>query len=86
MCELGGTLIDDFKARKKSFYESVSEIILYLNRCIEKKNGKINDEYARLQVAFAMTHGLSLELFSENYIACMDEVMNELFHYDIFSD
>lgn len=86
MCELGGTLIDDFKARKKSFYESVSEIILYLNRCIEKKNGKINDEYARLQVAFAMTHGLSLELFSENYIACMDEVMNELFHYNIFAD
>jgi len=84
MCELGGKLIDDFKEHKKSFYESVSEIILYLNKCIEKKNGKINDDYAKLQIALAMTHGLSLELFSKNYIKCMNEVMNELFHYNIF--
>jgi predicted unusual protein kinase regulating ubiquinone biosynthesis (AarF/ABC1/UbiB family) len=84
MCELGGKLIDEFKEHKKSFYESVSEIILYLNRCIEKKNGKINDDYAKLQIAFAMTHGLSLELFKDNYINCMNEVMNELFHYNVF--
>ena len=84
MCELGGKLIDDFKEHKKSFYESVSEIILYLNRCIEKKNGKINDDYAKLQIAFAMTHGLSLELFKDSYIKCMNEVMNELFHYNVF--
>jgi predicted unusual protein kinase regulating ubiquinone biosynthesis (AarF/ABC1/UbiB family) len=84
MCELGGKLIDDFKEHKKSFYESVSEIILYLNKCIEKKNGKINDDYAKLQIAFAMTHGLSLELFKDNYINCMNEVMNELFHYNVF--
>lgn len=84
MCELGGKLIDEFKEHKKSFYESVSEIILYLNKCIEKKNGKINDDYAKLQIAFAMTHGLSLELFKDNYIKCMNEVMNELFHYNVF--
>ena len=84
MCELGGKLIDDFKEHKKSFYESVSEIILYLNKCIEKKNGNINDDYAKLQIAFAMTHGLSLELFKDNYINCMNEVMNELFHYNVF--
>jgi predicted unusual protein kinase regulating ubiquinone biosynthesis (AarF/ABC1/UbiB family) len=86
MCEIGGKLIDDFKARKKSFFESVSEIIFYLNTCIEKKNGKINDDYAKLQIAFAMTHGLSIELFNDNYVACMDEVMNELFHYNVFTD
>ena len=84
MCELGGKLIDEFKEHKKSFYESVSEIILYLNKCIEKKNGKINDDYAKLQIAFAMTHWLSLELFKDNYINCMNEVMNELFHYNVF--
>jgi predicted unusual protein kinase regulating ubiquinone biosynthesis (AarF/ABC1/UbiB family) len=86
MCEIGGKLIDEFKEHKKSFFESVSEIIIYLNKCIEKKNGKINDDYAKLQVAFAMTHGLSIELFNDNYVSCMNEVMNELFHYNIFTD
>lgn len=86
MCEIGGGLIDDFRDKKKSFYESVSEIIIYLNTCIQKKGGKINDDYAKLQWAFVMTHGLSLHLFEENYIKCMNDVMNELFHYDVFEN
>lgn len=84
MCAMGGTLIEEFRDNKKSFYESVSEIILFLNNCIQKKKGKINDDYAKLQVAFAMTHGLSIHLFNDNYITCMNDVMNELFHYDLF--
>jgi hypothetical protein len=84
MCIRGGELIDEFRDKKKSFHEAVTELYLYLNNCIQKKNGRINDDYARLQIAFAMTHGLSLHLFHDNYISCMNDVMNELFHYDIF--
>lgn len=86
MCAIGGVLIEDFRNNKKTFCESVSEIILFLNKCIQSKKGKINEDYAKLQVAFAMTHGLSIHLFNDNYISCMNDVMNELFHYNLFSE
>ena len=45
----------------------------------------ISDDFIKIQVFFAMNHGVILTLCSEtNYIELSDQVMRETFHLDLF--
>ena len=47
---------------------------------IKKLGLKPNDEFVKLQLALAMSHGVTLELCKEKYIDLTNEVLDEMFH------
>ena len=62
------------------------EINKYFNKNDElKKLGLYPlDEFIKLQMALAMSHGITLELCKENYIDLTNETLDEMFHRKLF--
>ena len=57
----------------------------YLNENNLKQYGlKINDDFIKIQMGIAMAHGVSLSLCKNNYMDVANNVLNELFHTDLF--
>lgn len=69
----------------------LSELNAYINGIKSISNGKdlrlrISDDLMKIQVFFAMNHGVILTLCEGiNYIALSDQVMKETFHLDLFT-
>ncbi len=67
----------------------LSELNTYINGIsVHSKKGlrlRISDDLMKIQVCFAMNHGVILTLCEGiNYIALSDQVMKETFHLDLF--
>jgi predicted unusual protein kinase regulating ubiquinone biosynthesis (AarF/ABC1/UbiB family) len=59
----------------------------YLSKQHLKKYGiKVNDEFIKFQMGFAMAHGVSMELCKTGLMILVNEVLNEIFHLDIMKD
>ena len=66
-------------------YEFMMNLNNYLNENNLKQYGlKINDNFIKIQMGIAMAHGVSLSLCKNNYMDVANNVLNELFHTDLF--
>ena len=83
-------IVDNIKENKKAdqkmLYTIMSEINNYFNKNDDlKKLGLYPlDEFIKLQMALAMSHGITLELCKENYIDLTNETLDEMFHRKLF--
>lgn len=83
------------KLNHHQFFVFLSELNAYINGIssiganISSKKGlrlRISDDLMKIQVFFAMNHGVILTLCEGiNYIALSDQVMQETFHLDLFT-
>lgn len=63
------------------FYETVKKINDYLNgEKISELGLKPNDDFIKLQLAIAMSHGITLKLCKKNYINITKSVLQEMFY------
>ena len=46
----------------------------------------IGDDFVKMQLALAMSHGLCLCLCKHNYLEVANDVLNTMFHTDLLSD
>jgi ubiquinone biosynthesis protein len=59
----------------------------YLGSKDLKKYGiKVNNEFIKFQIGFAMAHGVSMKLCKTDLMILVNEVLNEIFHIDIMTD
>lgn len=65
-------------------YEFIWKINNLLNE--NNQNVKFNDDFIQIQMAFAMTHGLTMRLCNDDYIDFLNQIVNELFHLDLLGD
>jgi len=59
----------------------------YLGSKDLKKYGiKVNNEFIKFQIGFAMAHGVSMKLCKTDLMILVNEVLNDIFHIDIMTD
>jgi predicted unusual protein kinase regulating ubiquinone biosynthesis (AarF/ABC1/UbiB family) len=57
----------------------------YLSSNNLKKYGiRVNEGFIKMQMGIAMAHGISMILCEDKYMDVVDEVLNEIFHLDVF--
>ena len=56
----------------------------FFNAICEKYNIKPSRELLKLQLTLAMSHGITLELCKNDYLKFTNEVIEDLFHLDLF--
>lgn len=84
-------IIDNIKENKKAdqklLFMAMNEINKHFNNNNELKNLGLYplDEFIKIQMALAMSHGITLELCKENYIDLTLEALDEMFHKKLFS-
>jgi len=74
---------------KKEFQSLIFDFVFNLNNYLNnkdlKKYGiKINEEFIKIQMGISMAYGLGMILCKDNYIDVINEVLNEVFHLDVF--
>ena len=67
------------------------EFIININNYLKLENLKdygitVNDEFIKIQMGIAMSHGISIALCKENILQIINEVLNEIFHLDLMMD
>jgi predicted unusual protein kinase regulating ubiquinone biosynthesis (AarF/ABC1/UbiB family) len=73
------------KANQIQIYKFLSNLSEYLSRENLANLGiKPSDDFIKSQLVLAMAHGITLTLCKENYMTIIDEVINELFHTELF--
>ena len=70
------------------FYELLQKLNIYLkkNNIIEKYGLTLHESCVKLQVATAMSHGVTFHLSKDKYVDVANEAFQEMFHLDIFSE
>jgi predicted unusual protein kinase regulating ubiquinone biosynthesis (AarF/ABC1/UbiB family) len=72
------------EANQLKLYEFFHTLNTYLNKNHFKKyNITVKDDFIKLQMGLAMSHGISMHLCKEDYIIFANKVLNELFHIDL---
>jgi predicted unusual protein kinase regulating ubiquinone biosynthesis (AarF/ABC1/UbiB family) len=46
----------------------------------------LSDDFIKTQLVITMVHGITMKLCNDNYIELADNIINELFHTDLFLD
>ena len=75
------TITESKKANQIHIYKTLNQI----NEClsceeIHQYDIRPSDEFVKLQLIMAMTHGVTLTLCNNDFITLMDDTINELFH------
>lgn len=73
-------------AKKTTNQYRVYELLWKLNETLseKKRNGiKLNDDFVKMQMGLAMTHGLTMSLCKDGYVDYANQVVNDLFHLDV---
>jgi serine/threonine protein kinase len=74
-------------ANQSKLFEFIIHFNHYLTKNDLKKYGLyLNDDFIKMQMGLAMAHGVCLCLCKNNYVDIANQVSNEMFHNDIFSD
>jgi hypothetical protein len=69
------------EANQLEIYKFLSKINEYLSSPELAKYGiKPSDNFVKMQLVLAMSHGVTLTLCKDNIISLSNEVLNELFH------
>jgi predicted unusual protein kinase regulating ubiquinone biosynthesis (AarF/ABC1/UbiB family) len=70
------------------FYELLQKLnnCLKKNNIIEKYELTLHESFIKLQVAMAMSHGVTFHLSKDKYVDVANEAFREMFHLDIFSE
>lgn len=72
---------------QKQLYFFLNEFNSYLTQNDLTKYGLyLNDDFIKLQVALAMSQGVTLHLSKANYIDIASDALKEMFHTDMFID
>jgi predicted unusual protein kinase regulating ubiquinone biosynthesis (AarF/ABC1/UbiB family) len=75
------TITSSKKANQIQIYKFLSKIKEYLSKDELANIGiRPSDDFVKAQLVLAMSHGVTLTLCKDNYIAVMDKVINELFN------
>ena len=69
------------KANQVQIYKFLSKFSHYINNT--NLQIKLNDDFIKLQIIVAMSHGVTLTLCKNDFMTVVDKVINELFHTDI---
>lgn len=84
-----GSIIDDIihkskEANQTRIYEILKIFNEYLNNHnLKKYNVCVSDDFIKIQMALAMSHGASMCLCKNDYITFANNVLNELFHTNL---
>ena len=64
------------------FFQRFNELIK--NKEFKMCNIEVNEDFIKLQSAIAMANGISITLCKNNYIRVVNEVLDEIFHVNLF--
>ena len=75
------------KSNQLQIYKFITKFKEYLdNSTISEFGIKLSDNFIKLQLVFAMAHGITFTLCNNQFFGLADKVINELFHTNIFFD
>lgn len=82
LCDALKDIFKNRSADQTLIYKNIKYLNDYISKNDEiKKLGiKPNDEFVKLQLALAMSYGVTLELCKEKYVDMTNEVLDEMFH------
>lgn len=82
------TIHNSKEANQIKIYEFIQKFNEYImSNDLEKYGLHVSDDFVKLQMALAMSQGVSLCLCKNDFIPLANEVLNELFHTDLlFTD
>jgi len=88
MIETTGEIIHSclHDTKKSTNQYRVYELLWKLNETLseKKRNGiELNDDFVKMQMGLAMTHGLTMSLCKDGYVDYANKVVNDLFHLDV---
>ena len=90
--DIGTVILEDVlngskQANQLELYKFLSKIIEYLSSPELTKYGiKPSDNFVKMQLVLAMSHGVTLTLCKDNIVKLSNEVLNELFHTNLLID
>jgi len=71
-------------ATQVKVYDFLTNFNNYIhNNKLHQYNLSVNNDFAKIQLSLAMSHGLSMCLCKDNYLAVANEVVNTMFHTDL---
>ena len=90
--DIGTVILEDVlngskQANQLELYKFLSKINQYLSNPELAKYGiRPSDNFVKMQLVLAMSHGVTLTLCKDNIIGLTNEVLNELFHTNMLID
>lgn len=82
--------VDKFVHSKKLnqlfFHEIIKFLLGFLNSNLPKYGIRLSDNFIKLQLSLAMANGVTFALCQEKTMEITNDVVNELFHADLFMD
>ncbi len=81
-------IIKTGNAEQSLIYKNIQLLNNYMNENpkIKMLGIRPNDEFVKLQLALAMSHGVTLELCKEKYVELTNEVLDSLFHRNLLKN
>ena len=89
LISMASSLIEDIKQKSKKanqiqLYKFLYDFNNYLsNNYLLSLGLRLSEEFVRMQMSIAMSHGITITLCKDNYVAVTDRILNELFHLDL---
>jgi len=68
------------------FHEIIKFLLGFLNSNLSKYGIRLSDNFVNLQLSLAMANGVTFALCQENTMKITNNVVNELFHTELFMD
>jgi hypothetical protein len=68
------------------FHEIIKFLLGFLNSNLSKYGIRLSDNFVNLQLSLAMANGVTFALCQEKTMQITNNVVNELFHTDLFMD
>ena len=65
-------------------YSTLSQITTYLKKHNLNSILKLSDDFVKIQMALAMSHGITLKLCHDDCLQLANNVFNEMFNTDLF--
>jgi hypothetical protein len=89
LISMASNLIEDIKQKSKKanqiqLYKFLYDFNNYLsNNYLLSLGLRLSEEFVRMQMSIAMSHGITITLCKDNYVAVTDRILNELFHTEL---
>lgn len=91
VCVVSDILKETIHSKKSSDQVRIYEFFQRFNELIKNKefttcNVEVNEDFIKLQSAISMANGISVTLCKNNYIRVVNEVLDEIFHVNLFME
>jgi hypothetical protein len=68
------------------FHEIIKFLLGFLNSNLSKYGIRLSDNFVNLQLSLTMANGVTFALCQEKTMQITNDVVNELFHAELFMD